>query len=409
MNNNISITLKSDLCTGCGICEGACLSNAITITVEKGVFRPTIDVDKCKNCGRCFKSCPGIGIDLEVVSSNLFATGETKKNKEIGRYISCFSGYSNDNSIRLNSASGGVLSQFLIWLLENDIIDGAVVSKFDKKSPLKVSTFIATNREDVLSAKSSKYSPVSHNKTAQLIKESNGNRFVVVGLPCHIHGFRKLEIMDKSLREKIVGHFSLFCSGSQTFNYTEYILNKSNIRIEEIDYLAYREGSPSGMVAKGENINFFKKYQDYNKPLKSTFYPRRCNLCVDFQGELADIALGDLMQKEGDDFGTGINAIIIRSTKWLMMFNRAVEDGTISANEITEDRLNYKRPMVKVKKNQNASFVELLRKLGKVVPDYGFRYDGHISVKTGIKYFSRRIKQLIGTNKKLWFMLPSIK
>lgn len=407
--SNINYTLKHRICTGCGICEGACSSGAIITIVDEGCFRPKIDNEKCTNCGRCVKSCPGVGIDLNDLSSKLFASKETKETKDIGRYISCFSGYSKDSDIRLHSASGGVLSQFLIWLIESNKIDGAVVTRFDKNSPLKVNAFIATNRNEVLSAKSSKYAPVSHHNTVRLIKESKGSRFVVVGLPCHIQAIRKLERIDKNLREKIVGHFSLFCSGSQSFGYTEYILSKCNIKLENVDYLAYREGNPSGMVVKGSNINFFKKYQDYNKPLNAIFYPRRCNLCVDFQGELADIAFGDIMQKEGEDLGNGKNAIIVRSAKWLSLFNQVVEDGCISAEEISIDRLNYKRPMVKIKKNQNASFVALLRMLGKKVPEYDSTQVAHVGLKIGIKYFLRRTKQYIGAHKKLWFMLPSIK
>lgn len=42
-------------------------------------------------------------------------------------------GYSEDFNIRNDSSSGGLVSRFLIWLLENHIIDGAVVTRFDKK------------------------------------------------------------------------------------------------------------------------------------------------------------------------------------------------------------------------------------------------------------------------------------
>ena len=41
--NNINKTLKADLCTGCGICEGACSTGAITTIVEKGNFRPSVN------------------------------------------------------------------------------------------------------------------------------------------------------------------------------------------------------------------------------------------------------------------------------------------------------------------------------------------------------------------------------
>lgn len=189
--NNINITHKADLCTGCGICEGACPTGAISTIVEKGNFRPAVNKEKCTYCGRCIKACPGLGVDL-VRLADKYQSETTYHDKMVGRYEKCFTGYSNDFEVRFHSASGGMVSQFLIWLLENKKIDGAVVTRFDQDSPLLVKTFIATTREDIISARSSKYAPVTLNRVAQDIKAASGSRYVIVGLPCHIQGLRKL-------------------------------------------------------------------------------------------------------------------------------------------------------------------------------------------------------------------------
>ena len=409
---NINFTLKHDICIGCGICQGTCPSGALTFQVSNGMFCPEIDDAKCNNskgCHRCYDSCPGVGVNLVTLSQEYFDDNETKADKYAGRYLKCFAACSNDESIRFQCASGGVLTQFLVWLLETNRIDGAVVTKFDADAPFKVKTFIASTREEIISAKGSKYAPVTYNNIVQDIKSAQGSRYVIVGLPCHIHGFRKLEKIDKRFGEKIFGYFSLFCSGSQTFHYTEYILSKCHLDINKINYLSYREGEPSGMVVKGNGIEFFKKYSDYNRPLKSTFYPRRCLLCVDFQGELADIAFGDIMAKPEDAFGNGMNAVIVRSSKWLSLFEQATNEGAICSNEISLERLNYKRAMATVKKEQNGSFVFLLHKLGKTVPMYDTKYVGHVKLNTVLKYCVKRIKQYVGRHRWLWFLLPSIR
>lgn len=408
---NINFTIRHDICTGCGICQGVCPSMAISIYAVNGQFRPKIDDAKCNNskgCHRCYDSCPGVGVNLVTLSQEYFDDNETKADKYAGRYLKCFAACSTDESIRLQCSSGGVVTQFLVWLLETNRIDGAVVTKYDNEAALKVNTFIATTREEILSAKSSKYAPVSFYNVVQDIKSAKGSRYVIVGLPCHIHGFRKLEKIDKRFREKIFGYFSLFCSGNQTFHYTEYILGQCHLDIDRINYLAYREGEPSGMVARGNGIEFFKKYSDYNRPLKSTFYPRRCLLCVDFQGELADVAFGDIMSKPEDTFGSGMNAVIVRSTKWLSLFEQATQEGIINSSEISLERLNYKRMMVKNKKIQNSLFVALLKKIGKTTPEYDINCDGRVNVKTFLKYCMKRFKQYVGCHKWLWFMLPSI-
>lgn len=162
-STNIKKTLDSDLCTGCGICEGACPTGAISTIVIDGNFRPRVDTDKCVNCGRCVKACPGLGVEL-VGLANKYQSDASCYDKMVGRYEKCFTGYSNNNDVRFHSASGGMVSQFLIWLLENNKIDGAIVTKFDINSPLLVKTIIATTREDIISARSSKYAPVTLNR-----------------------------------------------------------------------------------------------------------------------------------------------------------------------------------------------------------------------------------------------------
>lgn len=190
---NITYTVKHDLCTGCGICENACPSNAIQMTIADGRFVPEVDAGRCinsKGCHRCMDACPGVGIDMQERARKLYDSSEAKEHELAGRYLQCYTGYSKDAEIRQQAASGGLVSQFLIWLLEKQLIDGAVVTQFDKSSPLKVSSYIATTRQEVIAAKGSKYAPVSLHGVLNAVKKAEGNRYVIVGLPCHVQGLR---------------------------------------------------------------------------------------------------------------------------------------------------------------------------------------------------------------------------
>lgn len=406
---NINYTLKHDLCTGCGICYGACPKNAVSITAIKGVFRPKVDDNLCNHCGKCLKVCPGISANLITGAKTLFSDVGIQNNIYIGRYLQCYIGHSCDNELRTQASSGGMISQFLIWLLENKKIDGALVTAFDKYSPLKIKTYIARTKEEVLKAKGSKYAPVSLHEGIKQLKTTETGKYVVVGVPCHVQGVRKLMAIDKNLREKIIGVFSLFCSGSQTFNYTEYILKQLGGSVEGLSYLAYREGCPSGMVAKGPNFEIFKEYTLYNRPLKSTFYQSRCCLCVDMFGELADISFGDIHLKDKMVFGNGVNAMIVRNSNWLILLQEAAHEGVIKITKITVDQFSYKRTMTMVKKNRNASFVALLKKLHIVAPNYDSDYSPKVNIKIALRYCFISTKQFIGNHKCLWFLLPKIK
>lgn len=55
-----------------------------------------------------------------------------------------------------------------------------------------------------MKAKGSKYAPVSLHNAVAGIKAASGTKYVIVGLPCHIQGFRKLEAIDRKFRDKVL-------------------------------------------------------------------------------------------------------------------------------------------------------------------------------------------------------------
>lgn len=410
---NITYTLKHDLCTGCGICEGACPCGAISTIVKDNRFYPSIDDNKCRNnkgCHRCYDACPGLGINLFKRASQLYIEDEVKENKFIGRYINCYTGYSNNKDLRYHAASGGVVSQFLIWLLENDKIDGAVVTRFDKHSSLKVKTFIATTHEDILLAKGSKYAPVSLHNTVQDIMAAKGHRYVVVGIPCQIEGMRKLMAIDKRLCEKIVGLFAIYCSGTRTFNFTEYVMKERGINLNVLDYLAYRDnGCLGGMVAKGKGIDFYEDYLSYCHPLRTIFYPRRCLLCVDHFGELGDVCFGDIYVKPYSDDKVGVNSIVVRNRHWQTLLEEAGASNCMTLEKLDPEVLLSSQKMSRIKKSRNMGYCLLNKKMGRIVPDYGTTYGVRISFKYVINYIRMACERFVGYHKGLWFLIRFMK
>lgn len=427
---NISYTLHHNLCTGCGICEGACPHGAITTVVKQGRFLPTIDEKLCRNskgCHRCMDSCPGVGVDLVKMADEFFVDNGTKTDKWVGHYLKCFTGHSNDEDIRYHCASGGMVSQFLIFLLEKGYIDGAVVTAFDPKNELLVRSYIAHNREEVLQAKSSKYAPVSLHSMAQAIKQENGTKYVIVGLPCHIQGFRKLEIIDRKFREKIAGYFAIYCSSGRTFYLTEHVFKERGIRKEDLTYFAYRdEGCLGSLVAKQQcgirvaNSNsetalykedevYKERYQSYYHPLRSFFIPRRCLFCIDHYGELGDVCFGDIHIKPYMDDKIGVNSLVVRKRQWLDLLEEAQSEGFITLDEIPVETLNASQQMAGKKKGRNERFIVLNKRLGRVMPEYDVPLPDKTGLKTVLDYLQNRAQQFLGRHKSLWWLVSKLK
>lgn len=428
---NISYTLHHDLCTGCGICEGACPSKAISTIAKEGRFLPQIDALLCKNnkgCHRCYDACPGVGVDLTRMAKEHFTDKGTNEDKMAGRYLHCYAGYSNDRDIRFHCASGGMVSQFLIWLLENKHIDGAVVTRFDNSNPLMVKTYIATNREEVLAGRSSKYAPVTLNHAAQDIREAKGNRYVVVGIPCHIEGMRKLMAIDKRLREKVVGLFAIYCSSGRTFYLTEHVIKYRGIKRENLTYFAYRdEGCLGSMVAKqrrgirvadsnsetslyrGEDEVYKERYQSYYHPLRSFFIPRRCLFCIDHYGELGDVCFGDIHIEPYMQDTVGINSLLVRTAYWKKLLEQCEADGAITLDEISVETLNSSQKMAYKKKGRNGAFISLMKKTGRPAPEYDADYLRQPTVRDVADYIQNRCQQFLGSHKSLWWLVNLLK
>lgn len=208
---------------------------------------------------------PGGGIKLSELANKYFGSEVgIKDNPYIGKYIAYYSGYSNNYEVRHESASGGMTSQFLVYLLEKGYIQGAVVTRFNKNKAFWVDTFIAKSKDDILSAKSSKYCPVTMAGLATNLKLMDG-KFAIVGLPCHLHGLRKLAEVDKKLSNKIFAYVGLYCSCGRNFSLTEYVFNSRGIDMKNVKSFTYRRGAGMGkMLAEVALDTEDKKgYQDY--------------------------------------------------------------------------------------------------------------------------------------------------
>ena len=421
---NISYTVENDLCLGCGICQDACPLHAIEVKAIKGTFSPIVNEEICANgkgCHRCFDICPGVGINLKQIAKNNFNQDNINYDTYIGHYRSFYVGHSTDKEIRYHCTSGGMTSQFIIYLLEKKIIEGAIVTKFNNKNPLMENTFIARNKEEVLSAKGSKYAPVTMAGIVDSIKNKDG-KFVIVGLPCHIHGFRKLELIDKKFKQKIFAYFGLYCSCGRTFYLTDYTLKNNCISRDQLTYFAYRDNGCMGnlhiqyveknSLSRIHNISENKfvtslqiPYQKYYLTLRSFFNVHRCLYCIDHFAELSDISFGDIHFGKYIEDKLGINSVVTRRNDLDNLLREAKDEGYITLDEVSKSNLLSSQKYAMVKKHTNPAIIKIYRTLGFKTPQYNEIFKTVSTAKAMKSLMIKKVQMFIGSHKSLWWLI----
>ncbi|MHC1595636.1 MAG: coenzyme F420 hydrogenase/dehydrogenase beta subunit N-terminal domain-containing protein [Candidatus Syntropharchaeales archaeon] len=98
----------------------------------------------------CYKVCPGHEVDFKELNLEIF--GKEPDDILIGNYLNCYIDHATDHEIRYNSASGGLVTALLIYMLEEGLIDGALVTRMKANNPLEPEPFIARTREEIIEA-----------------------------------------------------------------------------------------------------------------------------------------------------------------------------------------------------------------------------------------------------------------
>jgi coenzyme F420 hydrogenase subunit beta len=328
--------INKGLCTGCGTCVGICPSGAIEMVLDKkrGIYLPRVVEAKCIRCGLCSKVCPGLSVDFTAINQSFF--NKQPEDVLLGNCSNCYTGFSNNQQLRFDSSSGGLISSLLIFALDEGLINGAIVTRLKKDNPLQPESFIAKTSAEIIDASGSKYCPVSSNVVLKEILKEDGH-FAVVGLPCHIHGIRKAEMVNDSLRRKISLHFGLFCCGhTDTFFMTEYLLRRYGIEKDNITKLEYRGGGWPGNL-KFTLINGYVQsipFKDYIRYHNFHYFcPQRCSVCYDGTNDLADISFGDAWFPEFSNDKEGVSVVISRNEIGESLIKKSIAKRVIIMNQ----------------------------------------------------------------------------
>jgi coenzyme F420 hydrogenase subunit beta len=314
--------VRKNLCVLCGACEVTCPISIVKID-KKPILKGA-----CLFCDICTVSCPRTEDVNEIIKTRFL--NPVFKSKEIGSYIKVYSARTNLNYLKDKVQDGGIVSTLIIYLLENKVVDGAILTVAD--SSWNPRPIVARDKEDVIKAAGTKYasSPVlnalNHAVSLRL------KRLAIVGTPCQITAVRKMQLYPSisGFGDYVFITIGLFCMESFDYDTFKKYVEDKGVKIEDVRKFA---------ITKGRFIAVSKSNDELiNVPIDEMKDIARsaCHYCTDFSAELADISIGSV-GSEG-----GWSTVITRSNKGEKVFGEAVAKGYITSKPIEQAKPGLK-------------------------------------------------------------------
>src|SRR3989304_4162969 len=293
----------------------------------------------------------------------------------IGPYSQLFTGFATDPAIRNRCASGGVISQVLIHLLESGQLEGAVVLCHGLHSPELAAPVIATNRQQVLAAAQSIYAVTPLLTILPDIAVFQG-RLAFVGLPEQVVTLRMLQVAGHPAAQKVVFVAGPFTGTNMYFGAVRAFLRAKGVPDHiAITSLQWRAGEWPGYLQVEISDGRIFKVKKFNYNYLIPFYiSRNCQITPDFTNDLTDLSVGDAWSPKFEKAGGGHSVIIVRSKKAQETLKDLQKSGDLALESISFDQvLAMHSHMLDFKKRGAFIRLEAQRKRGLPVPDFGYK------------------------------------
>ena len=278
-----------------------------------------------KGCTLCTRACPRFR-DWEPETDNYLFGRQRTEDEVAGICSDIVLARATDPGVLEVGQDGGFVSALLLWALEHDEIDAALVSDLEGDGTTwKAIPAVARTREEILATAGSRYTYCANTMAYAEATAAGAERLALVGMGCQTSA---TAIMSARKAGKVARRFSLsiglLCS--KTFDdaiFPELFEARYGLARAEI----------KKMNIKGVFQLWMRDGTYHEVPLKEAHGWTRegCKACPDFAAEHADISTG------------GIGAFndwtltIIRTERGREVFDAMVKDGAVELRSIEED------------------------------------------------------------------------
>jgi coenzyme F420 hydrogenase subunit beta len=384
--------INGGLCNRCGSCVGLSGGKIVFENKEERYLPQIIESLDAETMQTILQACSGKAFDFPGNRGHFFGN-ETPSHIYTGAYREISIGFCTDPAIRLNAASGGIITSMLVYLLRTGEIDGAVVLGMSKEKPWLTQPYIATTETEILASAQSKYIISSINEILPEIGEFKG-KLAYVGLPGQVQSIRALQRIDHPWVRNIKYVFGPFYGNTLHFSSVRsFMRSYGEHDYTQIQKLYFRHGEwPGNMrveLASGRVLQLKKFHANYLIPFHIV---KNSLICTDLTNEFTDVSGGDAWAPVYEERGKGFSMIIARSEKGEALLQKMKEGGFLELTPITlEESIAMHSHGYDLKKRGAFIRMKFMKKMGMMVPDYGYEIKG-FSVS---RYFMEAIIDLM--------------
>lgn len=348
--------IDQNLCNLCGACIAVCTSNEVNALCIDNNIPKIIEgknvTEKCLECGICYLTCgqiPNLNAEMELSYSATPPIGSYK-------YLTC--ARTTDLEIQKVAQDGGVVTSILKYLLEKNLIDGAVVNKPLEKWDSDPE--IINSPKDLIKSAGTRYSTIPAVEALGNYKSLNleNPRLAFVGTPCQIQTIRKMQAIKTRPGVFVKYLIGLFCM--ENFDYDslmkEKIQKELKIKLKDIKKVSIKK-------------NFFitlKNNKQIEVPLKDLepLVRNNCHYCTDFTNLFADISVGGIGSPEG------YSTVLIRTVDGSRLFSKLLIDGILE--ELDKSEIDSTKIKEKI--------LSQIKRLGQIKYDRGQKNKNKIKI-----------------------------
>ncbi len=288
------------ICGKCGGCVSFCSAGELNaLKIGEDELPQFFNEDNCLKCGICYLICP----QTDTLNEELQEKFGWKP--PIGDFQRITSAQTTNRKVKEICTDGGVVTALLTYLLDHNLIQGALVSKktgrFARKATIARtseelieaagSTFSGSLHLEELGGKYTTYTPIL--STVKALKKKYLQDMAVVGTPCQVNAIRKMQCLGILPAHLIKYSIGLFCIENFYFDggARERLEKKLAVRLEDI----------AKLNIKDDLIITLTKGATFHVPLEEVHEVARpaCFACQDFSNEYADISAGGLGSPDG--------------------------------------------------------------------------------------------------------------